>query len=232
MRVKLLGLLVLTSIIAGVGFSRWRAVHQRRIAFAQANESGAWVPLVAKQTVKVYQNFAGGKTLIQERTGSYLRNRAGSVYQRTLSLLGPHGDSTAHLQDAQTGQVYRINYKSKKVTIIGMAGGITPRQPVAPDEFRRHYAADQWLGEKVLSGFECEGYRIPPVNPGATEGEMWVAPSLNFLPVENKIIDPPQNGEVLVLLEDIHAGVDPDPELLRVPEGFTLVEVPPAPSGK
>ncbi len=181
--------------------------------------------------MKVYQSFLGGRTLIQERTGSFLRNRAGSIYRRTLSVLGPQVDSTAHLEDAKTGKVYEIDYKSKKVTTIGQLSMTTPRQPLTADEFRRQFASAQWLGKKVISEVECKGYKIPPNDGGATEGELWLAPSLNFLPVQNKIIDHLHNDAVLVTLEDIHAGLDPDPELLRVPEGFTVVDTPP-PSGR
>ncbi len=171
MRRKLLALLALTGVITGVGISRWRAVRHGYIALAQSSQTGPWVPLIAKQTVKVYQSSLGGRTLIQERTGSYLRNRAGSIYQRTLSVMGPQVDSTAHLQDIETGKAYQIDYKSKTVTAIG-EGVTAPRQPVPADEFRQQFASAQWLGKKAISGVECEGYKIPPNDGGATEGQL------------------------------------------------------------
>jgi hypothetical protein len=53
--------------------------------------------------------------------------------------------------------------------------------------------------------------------------ETWVAPSLNFFPVLARM-HPAPGVEVVILLEDIRAGEEPDGRFFRIPEGFTLVE--------
>jgi len=232
MRAKLLALLVLTVIVVGVGISRWTVSRRRDFVLAQSNQIGTWVPLVAMQTARVYQGSANGKILTSETTGNYFRNRAGSVYQRDLSVLGARTDSIAHLEDLPEGKAYEINYQSKTATVIGELGIARPRQPPTADEFRQLFPSAQWIGKKVLSGVECDGYRIPPGEGGSTEGEMWVAPALNFLAVQHKIIDREHNAEILLVLEEIHAGVDPDPGSLKVPEGFAVGERISTPFGK
>lgn len=212
MRGKILGLLILSAVLVVVGIPRGGAV--------QSAQPEAWIPLAAKQTEKVYQVSGGEKALISEKTGNYFRNRAGSIYQRSLTVVG-QPQSTAHLQDVLSGKVYEINYDSKTVKVLA-EGVIAPRRPHTADEFRQHQALNRWLGKKILSGVECEIYKIRPSDDGKTEGEMWVAPALNFLPVQHKILDHEGNVEILVILQEIHAGVDPDPSLFKVPDGFTV----------
>jgi hypothetical protein len=232
MRAKLLALLALIVIVVGVGVSRWTVSRQRDIVLAQSSQTGPWIPLVAKRTARVYQDSANGMILTSESTGNYFRDRAGSVYQRDLSVLGARPDSIAHFEDLQEGKVYEINYPSKTATVIGELGMMRPRQPLTADEFREQFASAQWIGKKVISGVECEGYRILPGAGGSTQGEMWVAPSLNFLPVQHKIIDREHHAEIVLVLDEIHAGVDPDPGFLKVPEGFAVGERISTPSGK
>jgi len=231
MRTKLLAIFAFTAIVFTLALSRWTASHYRAVVLAASSPNGSWIPLVAKRTAKVYQESVGKKILISETTGNYLRNRAGSVYQRDLPVLGERRDSIAHVQDLPAREVYEVNYESKTATVIGELGSLRPLQPPTADEFRQQLRSAQSLGTKVISGVECEGYKIAPSETGRTEGEMWVAPSLNFLPVQHRIIDHANGAEILIVLEEIHAGVDPDPGLFSVPEGFTVQQRASIPSG-
>jgi hypothetical protein len=180
-----------------------------------------WVPFVAKQSAKVIQHtLTGEDKVLQETTGVYLRDRRGSIYSRGLSVVGePSGAGLAILDDVRTGATYRIHYAEKKV----YARRREMPQPTTEAMFRQIHPQGTSIGKKTVSGVECEEYSVPSKDPSGPPATMCFAPSMNFLPLEAKFPEPTQNAEVVMRLEGIEYGREPDPTLFVVPEGFEVV---------
>jgi len=197
---------------------------------------GAWVPIIAKQQVTVYQDVPGrGRVLVRDAVGSYLRNRDGSVYERAVTVQGESRpeEETAMLQDARQGRTYLIDYRSRSLRTL-KEGKLPLPQPPTDEDFRARHSSWRSLGTKVLGTIECEGYeaRPRPGNPEGPTGEMWVAPSLNFLMVESHLVDHVNKAEIFKTLVDIKVGQDPDERFFRPPDGFELKGPLLAPSAK
>ena len=189
-----------------------------------------WVPFVAQATAE--QLVPGpGSTYKIRSAGIYARNSTGSTYRRVvasdhspLPLIG--ATNVAYLFDRPSHFTYIIDFTRRSVTreIVDASKnteyGPTPLLRTA---FDQHHAADVFLGVHVISGVECEGYRIlNPRKKGKYLGEAWYAPSLNFLIVKSEG-QAPDGGQVTKLLDDIHPSEEPDPKYFRLPEGFKIV---------
>ena len=89
--------------------------------------------------------------------------------------------------------------------------------------FLLRHAKDTPLGRKTVSGFECVDYRIrdPEVRLKMYRQQVCFAPSLDFLAIKYHHMDP-GGSDVTVQFENIQL-VAPDPELFRLPAGFTTV---------
>lgn len=189
--------------------------------------AGHWVPFVAQRISKTYRVTPKGKVLIKETSQVWLRSSNGSLYQRNMPVFGggPAMEAeTATLFDATTGTTYMINYKGQ--TARSMKKG-QPPEPPTPASFHARMPKNQFIGRKTIDGIECEGWRMnwgaSVVHPGGgNAGETWVAPSLNFVPLEAVIND---NGlEVDLQVTAIQPGREPDPSLLQIPAGFSVLK--------
>ena len=76
----------------------------------------------------------------------------------------------------------------------------------------------------MIGGVWCVGWKVPAGGPNYPGGEIWVAPSLNYEPVENTVLEREVDALIKMHLEDIQVGKEADPELFRIPEGFQMVE--------
>lgn len=194
----------------------------------KGDQSGEdWIPIIAKQKEIVYQEILGqGKVVIRDSTGSYLRDRHGSVYERTIAVpyKTPGNADSATLNVVREGKVYVIDYGSRTARIL-LEGQAPLLQPRTEGESRRFYSAWRPLGTKMFGTIQCEGYAAKPVaGEEASRGEVWVAPSLNFLMVQNHVLDRTQRIEIVKTLEDIKTAEDPDESLFQIPEGFKILE--------
>lgn len=197
---------------------------------AGSRAQGPWVPFVAQRLAKVYQLNAGGKKLIAEQSGVWLRNGQGSIYMRNTPLLGnlpAAAAETATLTDGTTGTAYLIDYASKTVRMKRKG---QPRKLPTSASFHSRMPQDRFIGRKTIDGIECEGYRMlwsmgaPSPDSGQDAGEMWVAPSLNFAPLDMVIMHDEIEREIDVDVVSISPGQEPDRALFRIPPvGFTLL---------
>jgi hypothetical protein len=88
------------------------------------------------------------------------------------------------------------------------------------------------LGDKVIEGLLCKGEEVTltiPANsrlgnqrPLQARTEIWIAKEL-LLPLL-VISDNPLTGKAIQAYKNIKLGVDPDPSLFRVPEGYRVIE--------
>ena len=187
-----------------------------------------WIPFVARQTVKMVQRTAaGGTKIIQERTGIYLRDSRGSIYIRGLSIEGgsPSEVGWAVLTNATNGTHYRIDYEQKQATGVKSQplGSFLLRQPMNDAQFRISHPADRFLANKIVGSVPCEEFSVPAASPNAPGSILCFAPSLNYHVIEAVVPEPEAHAQIVMTLQDIEVGREPDPTLMVVPEGFTVI---------
>lgn len=192
--------------------------------------SGHWVPFVAQRVSKVYRVTASGKVLVSETSQLWLRNSQGSVYRRKLRIKAPGlsdkpASATAKLFDNTTGITYRIIYPTKSVLIMTKRG---PAVPTTSVSFHKQLTKDRFIGRKIIDGIECEGWRltwgITNAHPtGGDAGVEWVAPSLNYIPLESVINDDPY--ELVRRVTKIQPRTEPDSHFFQLPAAFSVSRV-------
>jgi hypothetical protein len=186
-----------------------------------------WVPFVA-QIVEESRTDYGRLTV----TGAYVRNRDGSSFRRitahftgSLPLVGVTDQGILYLRPQHV--TYHIDFQRKSVTRqiddVAKHPELGP-DPMTRDEFDKQHTIDDFLGKQVISGVECEGYRIHHSRKKKkNDPEAWFAPSLNFLVIKSQRRTS-EGFDVVGLIDDLQPGKEPDPAFFRLPEGFKLVK--------
>jgi len=197
-------------------------------AFSQAEKSitAGWVPFVAKwvQTNDI-ESMRGHYTATA--SGIFVRDKRGSWFRR-LTTKSVRGDlpiinytDAAFLCDRVNRRAYLLDFSSKTITPMQMNDR---DQPLSSQDFEFQHSLDKFLGKQIISGVECEGYAIHGSrHNGLYTTEEWYAPSLNYLVVESKV-HVHGDQEVEARLEEIQAGKEPDPQYLRLPQGFKMIK--------
>jgi len=189
-----------------------------------------WVPFVAK-LVEEHTNTLNATSVHATIEGVYVRNSQGASYTRRAfsvrSALRVQGAiNVAFLHDRPNHTTYIIDFTKKTIKQQSHPAGnpdFALEPPLRPD-FERRHASDLFLGKQIVSGVECEGYKIADQrHKGKYSGEGWYVPSLNFLMVRyhGRL---PDGAEMSTLLQDIEPGKEPDPSFFRLPEGFKRVK--------
>lgn len=130
----------------------------------------------------------------------------------------PDGREVRFLTDNATGKVYRISDASKTAYVMGEATRFLPPERT-PEDFLKHkqYArTDKLLNETayVLNVYG-DGEEIT--------GEAWYVPTLAAFPLKLVTYD----GDNTYVREAVSVKVgDPSPELLRIPEGYRVADLP------
>lgn len=189
-----------------------------------------WVPFSAQMIERTTVPVPGRDASIVEMKGSYLRDSHGSSYQKLVvpsiytrsgSPLAPEYDLTT-LQDRPNRSTYSIDYRHMVVHVRHDKEMHLAVDPRTREQFDSSHVGQERLGTKIISGIECEGYRVPNKYSKKRLDEMWYAPSLNFMAVRATTYT--QEGHKIEMsLEDIRLGVEPDPSLFKLPEGFKVV---------
>jgi hypothetical protein len=191
-------------------------------------ETTPWVPFVARQTVKLVQRTAAGEPkIIHEKTGVYMRDSRGSIFIRALSVEGgsPSEIGWAVLTDAANGTHYRIDYQQGQATGVKSPppGSFLLRQPMTDGQFRLSNPAERFLARKTVGSVPCEEFSVPSASPNGPGSALCFAPSLNYQVIQAIVPEPEANAEIVMTLHDIEVGREPDPKLMMVPEGFTVI---------
>jgi len=182
-----------------------------------------WVPFVAKWvSTTEYQAVWGTYTVVT--SGVFVRDKHGSWLRRETvdsnRLLDSDLPDTAWLCDRVHHEEYELDFRHKTFTPVGVS---ERDRPLSLRDFAFQHSLDKFLGEKVISGVECEGYAIHESrHKSKYVTEDWYAPSLNYLLVERK--SHRETGQkVTTLVEDIQVS-EPDPRYFLLPQGFKLVK--------
>jgi hypothetical protein len=203
-------------------------------AFSQAEKliTAEWVPFVAK-LVRTSETDVITRRYTVSISGIYVRDKQGSWYRRSTAKV-IHGDlplagalDTAYLYERADNKLYLIDYTRKTIqasqvkdTDQALLGG----NPMSQQTFEQYHSQDRFLGKQTISGVDCEGYAIhDPRHKGKYVAEVWYAPSLNYLAVETKSR---YQGDqwVTARVEGIQVGKEPDPQYLRLPQGFKMIK--------
>jgi hypothetical protein len=192
-----------------------------------------WVPFVAR-LVEERKDDPGRQDgpLIQATVaGVFVRSSRGVSYTRrvvstrsALPLVGAL--NTAFLNDRPHQITYLIDFMNKTIRQQSDPPGDPDSavEPISRADFDKRHAADLSLGKQMVSGVECEGYKLAdPRHKGKYRGEAWFAPTLNFLLVRYSA-RLSFGGTTTTLVKDLEPGKEPDPSLFRLPEGFKLVK--------
>ena len=195
--------------------------------------SSHWVPFVAR-LVEEREDDPGrqdGMSLQATIAGVFVRNSGGVSYTRrvvstrsSLPMLGAL--DTAVLYDRPHQITYVIDFMNKTVKQQSDPPGNSDSavEPISRANFDRRHAADVSLGKQIVSGVECEGYKLAdPHHKGKYRGEAWFAPSVDFLMVRYSA-RLPGGGKVTTLVKDLEPSKEPDPSFFHLPEGFKLVK--------
>jgi hypothetical protein len=187
-------------------------------AFPQGPPQVGSVPIIAKSSKRTYRITGGGRTLINETTGVYMRDRNGSEYETEMPVSGLPAQISelATLTDRLSGKSYHLDFVSKTATVI-------QESIPAGDAGRAFYASlskNRFLGKRTIAGIECEGYAVPH-RGGGRSAELWVAPSLNYLLVDSTTFH--EDEEFETILNHIETGREPDARFFHVPQDFRVV---------
>lgn len=178
-----------------------------------------WVPFVATWSARSFKLTSSGKELISEKLTVRMRDSNGSIYNRSITISGIRHDHVT-LDDNRSGNVYSINYSRKEAVVIRSSS--EARRPRTAEEFANQWThGEEYLGTKTIDGIECVGYMVSESVDRSTP--TWFAPSLNFA-ILQVTLHPRPDVELLLSLEDIRVGEEPDPNLFQIPEDFIVIE--------
>jgi hypothetical protein len=214
-------------------------------ASSRAEEPAAveWVPFVAKWVQQDELQTLWGHLTVRV-SGIYVRDKRGSWFRRATaspirggSPIAGYTDrgglpimvytDTAGLCDRVSHTFYSLDFTRKTIKALQVditAEPLLGDNPMSPQAFEQHRSEDRFLGKKIISGVECEGYAIHDSHhKGEYLSEAWYAPPLNYLVIEGK--SRLQDGrEVTTRVEKIQAGKEPDPKYFRLPKGFKMIK--------
>jgi hypothetical protein len=198
------------------------------VAAAAQEAPPPWIPLSAKVTEHYLVDLYPEGTTKTDLTGYFLRDSHGRSYTRMrithTAIRVPLRGQTDFgiLLDAPSHVIYYIDFVKKtfrKQELNTKVGGGVPQ---SREEFDKSRAGEEFLGKQVISGIDCEGYRVPVPHFKKHFNETWYAPSLNFLVVKSTVYYS-MKQQTETLLEDMQAGPEPEPGLFRLPSGFREV---------
>lgn|SRR5262249_7333407 len=208
-------------------------------------------PLVAEFEREKHQTLPGGNTINKAERGPYYRDRYGRTrfeVGNTVVINDPVA-GTSYVLDTQQRTARVIDRNALRAQATSMrtserALDIDRTKPADPAAALNAQPASKSgatmppgfgqrsLGSKMIEGVNCEGKiltTVVPANskmgntqPMESSSEVWFAKDL-MLPVLT-VNDHPLMGRVVQRLTNIRTGVDPDPSLFKLPEGYKVVD--------
>jgi len=160
--------------------------------------------------------------------GRYVRDREGRVRQEDWVEIGA-GKRRERYRVVIADQTVGISYELQADQKLAVSAPIPKRrkpgerakQPPVPLPAGVKAPRHEFLGVREIEGFECRGSRMYLPREDAYM-ETWWCPEIGY-PAEMTVKEP--TGIVHVKRwYNFQLGIEPDPALFRVPEGFTIVD--------
>lgn len=210
-------------------------------------------PLVAEFEREKHQVLPDGNTINKVERGPYYRDRYGRTrveVENTIVITDPVAGAS-YMIDTQQRVVRVIDHKSVKAQATQvrssersldvdrnkLADPISVLDAQSTSRARVGVTAPSGLdkrslGNKMIEGVNCEGkvftFTVPANSkignnrPLESRTEIWIAKEL-LLPILS-VNEHPLMGKIVQRFTNIRKGVEPDPNLFRVPENFKVVD--------
>lgn len=207
-------------------------------------------PLAAEFEREKHQVLPDGNTINKAERGPYYRDRYGRTrveIGNTIVITDPVTGMTYVLDTQQrTARVIDRNALRAQATSVRTSeraldidrnkladpAAVLNAQPASKSSAPMPPGFGQKsLGSKMIEGVNCEGKILTHIVPGNSKAgnarplesstEIWIAKDL-MLPVLS-VTKHPVMGRSLQRFTNIRTGVEPDPSLFRLPEGFKVV---------
>jgi len=220
-------------------------------AFGQTAARPQVTPLVAEFEKEKQQALPGGNTINKAEKGPYYRDRYGRTRVEVgnmivindpvsgMSYLLDTQQRTARVIDrnAMRAQATQVRTSERALNIdqnkLADPAAMLNTQPASKSRATMPPGFDQRsLGSKMIEGVNCEGkiftQTVPPnskmgnARPIETTTEIWIAKDL-MLPVLS-VSEHPLMGRIVQRFTNIRTGVEPDPSLFILPEGFKVID--------
>lgn len=220
-------------------------------ALGQTATSPQVTPLAAEFEREKHQVLPGGNTINKAERGPYYRDRYGRtrVENGNMIVITDPVTGMTYVLDTQqrTARVIDRNALRAQATQVRTAeraldidrnkladpAAVLNAQPASKSRAAMPPGFDQRsLGSKMIEGVNCEGkiftHTVPAnskmgnARPLESSTEIWIAKDL-MLPVLS-VTEHPVMGRSLQRFTNIRTGVEPDPSLFRLPEGFKVVD--------
>ena len=159
--------------------------------------------------------------------GHYVRDRDGRVRQEDWTETGEQR-RRQHYRVIIADQVLGVAYKLSGKERIAVSRPIPKRrkpserakQPPVPRPAGVEAPRHESLGTREIEGFQCRGSRTY-LPDQSSYMETWWCPEIGY-PAE-MIVKEPTGIVRIKRWYDFKLGIEPDPDLFRVPDGFTIV---------
>jgi hypothetical protein len=222
-------------------------------ALGQTAQRPQVTPFIAEFEREKHQVLPGGNTINKMEKGPYYRDRYGRtrVEVENLIVINDPVTGTSYMLDVQqrTARVIDRNAlkaQAKQVRTSERALGIDRNklddpaailsaQPASKSRANVTMAPgfnQRSLGHRMIEGINCEGKsftvtlpansKIGNAHPIESSTEIWIAKEL-MLPILT-VNEHPLMGKIVQRFTNIRLGVEPDPGLFRLPEGFKVVD--------
>ena len=214
-------------IAQGVGVLLF-LISSTPVCMAQS-ERQVWVSFTAKVVQNYETKVSPTEATRVELRGVFARNGNGSEYSRLTQTkdvnfipVGPTVDF-ADVYDRQKRSAYIIDFQHKTIQKGAFIRPGVTTEPITRLQFDAARKGETPLGRQTISGVDCEGFRVPAPKFKKQDDETWYAPSLNFVVVRSTHHSE-KRQLVTTQFEDIRVGVEPDPAIFRLPDGFKVVQ--------
>ncbi len=179
-----------------------------------------WMPFVAKhRLIQTVTRDGGSNNVDRHEEGIAVRSSNGSE-MRTLAPVATgngvsQGSGTAKFQDASTGNVYEINNGSKTYSVMDQMP--TPWRPINPQD-----TPSTVFDRQTINGLACVA--LPVQGKGLVKGAMWRSMAYDIIvKLEMTVKFGNATTSFIEEIYDIQLGVEPDSNLLRLPQTYTKI---------
>ena len=210
-------------------------------------------PYTATWSQKSVQTLANGTTITRESTTRFARDSSGRTYtetHNTIPGLGEDGQPREmvnyHVSDPVARTTTMWNSNEKRATVVHMPEPQTiearpaPQVVTAPQprvarpqsDVQRPEVQREDLGTKNIAGVNAKGSRITRTIPAGREGndepitttqESWRSTEYGLIMMS--VSEDPRNGTNTREVTEFTPG-EPDAALFKVPEGYTVHDIP------
>lgn len=200
-------------------------------ALGQNQAQSKIVPVIAEHESEKHVVLQDGNSIDRVQKGMFYRDSQGRTRMETgrVVVINDPVAGVTYLLDTEKKIAHKTEHQKIRLQAAAPTSQITKD---LTSNAGRPSAETKELGERMIDGVLCEGKQVAteiPVNvrlgnrqPIKSKMEVWMAKDLH-LPVL-MMADNPLSGKSIQRFKNIRRGVEPDPNLFRVPDGWQVLE--------